>query len=558
MNGAWSVLARALARGGCGTVVGVASDDPGLLDAAIVESGLRVVPVRDQRVAAAVAAGYAAVARRPASLALTTGPAFSNALAGIAEAASLCLPIVVVTTGVSAAESGRGAFQELPQRELATPLAKWYHRVDRIDDLAWAARRALHLATAGRGGVCVLEVADAVVRASADEVDPDAYDAPARPRPRWVPPRRELDTAAALLATARAPLILAGGGARAAGAGDALLTLAERLDAPIVATAAGRGVIDEEEERYCGLTGLYATPDVDGLLHETDMVLAVGTQLEETARLGWRLFEKTLVHIDCDPTSFERGAPAAAPLVGDATLTVELLAETLQPATSARQPWVERVADVRLRVLSDAADSFANSRVAAVVRATGEVYAANATFAFENGLHDMWAYHWPLLKIRSGRVVVPGEQTMMGFGVAAAVGAGLASPESPVVAFAGDGALQMSLSALPTAVEQGLRLVVIVFDNGGFGWPRLSRAGSDAAELTEFEARLPYEAIARALGGFAAAVGDGDDPRDVLAETRDRMEEGGGLALVVVPVADDDVPIGVRRVSLATPPGTPE
>src|SRR5437879_592131 len=126
----WDVAAAVLADAGVSHVFGLAADEPGLLDSASAHPGLRCVPVRDQRVGACAAAGYTAATGVVSVLALTSGPAFTNALTGLLEAASLGLPIVVVTTRIPGAELGRGGFQELDQQAMAAPLLKWYYRVE--------------------------------------------------------------------------------------------------------------------------------------------------------------------------------------------------------------------------------------------------------------------------------------------------------------------------------------------------------------------------------------------------------------------------------------------
>ena len=543
---AWDAAAEELAAAGCGLVTGVVPDEPGLLDAATCAGRLLAVSARDQRAAAAIAAGFTSASGRPSVVALATGPAFANAVAALSEIASLALPAVVVTTSVRAEVAGRGAFQELDQRALSAVFAKWFHRVERAADLRWALRYAVHVARSGCPGVAVVEIAPE----ACDQPIPGPGEAAGGAgRPRALSEPDALRAAAAAIDRAAAPLIVAGGGAKAAGAGPAIARLAERCAAPVLTTAAGRGTVDETSSLAIGLAGLYAAPPIAVLADRADLVLAVGTRLEETARMGWSgLGASTLVHVDVDAAAFGRPHEPAVALLGDAGLTVAALADLVSPGGANRARWRTEVEAAR-RAASDLLDGEAGrSRAAAAVAAAGRVHGPDASYVFENGLHDIWAYQWPLLRVRSGVAVAPGEQTMMGFGLPAAIGTALARPSRPVVLFSGDGAFAMHPAALATAAELGLPLTAVVFDNAGFGWPRLHRRNErpELDRLTRFARPLSACAVAESLGVWSAVA---RDPADVLPALRTALvaNERGEPAVLVVPVADDDVPVGVRR-----------
>jgi acetolactate synthase-1/2/3 large subunit len=543
MNTVWTVAARVLADAGISHVFGLPADEPGLLDAAADHPELRCVPIRDQRVGACAAAGFTAATGVPAVLALTSGPAFTNALTGLLEAASLGLPMVVVTTRIPGAELGRGGFQEVDQAAMAGPLVKWYHRVERADRLAWALRRAVHLAVNGRPGITLVEVTDEVHRGDPPACTPVG---PVR-RLRTLPPVEDLVVAAEVLSAARRPILLAGGGARAAGAGRVLARLAGLLGAPVLTTASGRGIVDEDAVWSFGVAGLYLTPPLQDVVDDADVVCVIGSRLEETVRMGWAsLAGRRIVQIDADVAAFGQAVTAGVALLGDAALTTTALADLVagrhQPD---RRAWRERATAARAAALGTGS----GSAVCAVFAAVTEVFGPRVTLVQENGLHDMWGYHFSALRVRTGTVVVgPGEQTMMGYGLPAAIGVALGTTDRPTVLLCGDGALGISMAALPTAAELGLGLVAVMFDNGGFGWPRRGRTSDGADDgLTRFALPSPVAAAVLALGGEAFTIGPGQDPAGVLKSAQAVAAEGR-LALVTVPVADDDVPAGVLRL----------
>jgi acetolactate synthase-1/2/3 large subunit len=547
VTNAWRVVAAALAEAGCDLAVGVPSDESGLLDTEV--DGLRTVIVRDQRVGACLATGHALVSGRPAVLALTSGPAFPNALAGLAEAASLCAPLVIITTRIPVDGLGRGGFQETDQRAMSSSLAKWHHLVESPGQLAWAVRRAVQVAVNGRPGLAVVEIADEVARCEVEAAAPR----PAVTRLRAAPDPAAVQRAASALRGAGRPLILLGGGARLAGAGEAALRLAEVLGAAVMVTAGGRGVVPESHPSVVGLAGLYTTPPLENLLAETDLVLAVGTRLEETVRLGWpSVADVRVIHVDADPYAFGQVVDPEVALLGDAAFVLE---QVLGALTDGEPPgdrpgWRTRRAELDERACAlRRADSGRRSLARDVVVAAGEEFGERATYVHENGLHDIWSYHYPLLPIGSGTaVVMPGEQTMLGFGLPAAIGAGIARPEAPTVVFCGDGAMSMNVTALATAAEYGVGLIVVMFDNAGFGWPRHLRVtAGERADITRFRLPFPVGGVVESLGGTVAEVTDKKQAALALGAAAETWA-AGAAALIRVAVADDDVPPGIARV----------
>ncbi|RPK24659.1 Acetolactate synthase large subunit [Streptomyces sp. ADI91-18] len=570
-NHPWNLVAATLADAGCDSVFGLPSDEPGLMDAAGGHPGLRVVGVRDQRVGACAAIGHAAVTGRPAVLAVNSGPSFTNTLTGLLEASSLGAPVVVVTTRVPVAGIGRGGFQYTDQAAVIGPLAKWTFLVESPLQLTWALRRAVHLAVNGSPGVVLVEIADEVLRAPAPET------APALPvrRTRGGAAAEDVDRAVALLTTARLPLVVAGGGCKPAGAGAAVRRLAETLAAPVFTTAAGRGTLDEEHPLACGLVGLYATPPADTLLAEADVVLVVGSRLEETARMGWdSLQDKRLIHVDIDPDVFLTAVEPEVALLGDAAVVADQLADALAAAPPATTEEGARrraeVAAVRAALharygTTAGSEAPGGSRpgpggpgtpltAPAALRLLQESVTREATLVQENGLHDMWGYHYPVVSVSDrARVITPGEQTMVGFGLPAALGAALADPTRRTVLVCGDGAFEMSLAALPTAAEHGAGITALVLDNGGYGWPRFVRGDEGAPDtLTRFTAPSHSEAAVRAGGGWTARCATEGELAAAL-ETAAKVTAEGRTAVITVPVRDDDVPVGVRGLFGGSP-----
>ncbi|MGW6956443.1 thiamine pyrophosphate-binding protein [Streptomyces chartreusis] len=544
---AWDLIARTIADAGCRLVVGLPSDEPGLLDAADRHPDLEALGVRDQRVGACAAIGHTAVSGRPAVLALNSGPSFVNALTGLLEASSLGCSTVVITTRIPASELARGGFQQVDQLAMAAPLAKWSFLVEQADQLVWALRRAVHMAVNGAPGVVVLEIAHEVLESDLSAAEPMR----SVRRLAAVASDEAVDDAAGLLRHAQRPVVVAGGGAKAAGAGEALLGLAERLGAPLFTTASGRGVIDEDHPLAHGLIGLYTSPAAQPLLDEADLVFVIGSRLEETARLGWfRPGAGRLIQLDSDPAAFSLVAEADVNLLGDATLTLRRLLGVLgaRDLDATDSAWRRRIGQVRHepRPAPGAEDQTLSAPHA--ITAAIDAFGRDLILVQENGLHDMWGYYYPVVSVSDRSTVIsPGEQTMVGFGLGAALGAAVTDRSRPTVVICGDGAAEMSLAALPTAAEQHCGITVLMLDNRGFGWPRFVRSHSDSDDsLTRFATLSHVGRVVESLGGWTAGPATRDELASALEKAR-LVTADGGIALISVRVADDDIAPGVLR-----------
>ncbi|MFD5010645.1 thiamine pyrophosphate-binding protein [Streptomyces chartreusis] len=544
---AWDLIARTIADAGCRLVIGLPSDEPGLLDAADRHPDLEALGVRDQRVGACAAIGHTAVSGRPAVLALNSGPSFVNALTGLLEASSLGCSTVVITTRIPASELGRGGFQQLDQLAMAAPLAKWSFLVEQADQLVWALRRAVHMAVNGAPGVVVLEIAHEVQESDLRAAEPMG----SVRRLTTVAPDEAVEEAARLLRHAQRAVVVAGGGAKAAGAGEVLLGLAERLDAPLFTTASGRGVIDENHPLAQGLIGLYTSPAAQPLLDDADLVFVIGSRLEETARMGW--FSQgagRLIQLDSDPAAFSLVAEADVNLLGDAALTLRRLLGVLgaRDADATDSAWRRRIGQVQHEPRpAPGAEDMALSAPDAIT-ATIDAFGRDLILVQENGLHDMWGYYYPVVSVSDRSTVIsPGEQTMVGFGLGAALGAAVTDRSRPTVVICGDGAAEMSLAALPTAAEQNCGVTVLMLDNRGFGWPRFVRSHSDSdASLTRFATPSHVGRVVESLGGWTACPATREELAAALEKAR-LVTTDGGIALISVRVADDDIAPGVLR-----------
>lgn len=552
--GCWAAVVGFLGAAGVRTVFGLPADDLELL-AALHGSDVRLVLCRDQRTAAFMATGYALQSGAPGVCVIGKGPAVTNAMTGVLEASSSAAPVLVLGAGTAVQDRGSGAFQELDQVALLRDLAKWAHRVDHPDRIAPALEKAWLLAGLGTPGPVYLEFPDHLLIAPV-----------AVPRPWTV--GAEVATGATapaagaatgLITASRRPLVVVGGGTRFRNAGRLVERFAERLGAPIFATASGRGVVGEDHELFLGLAGLYRPASAADLWSDADLVIALGSRLEETARFGWPTEPPPVVQVNAAAEGFST-ALAGPRVLGD---VADVLAGWLPRLTGAVDPdRSARIGRVRRQAFAEAEERTARPalspgtvRVAAVLASMDAVLPADRITVQENGLQDMWSYFFPHHVVRAaGGSVVPSEQTSLGFGAAASGGVAAAAPDRLVVALVGDGAFAMAGVDLETFVRERLGVLFVVLCNGGYGWlqSQLEQRGLAASGFR----------FADGPGAVTGAGPTGPGPvglrTAVTAEVSELESElraaaahcrAGGVAVIRVPVDLGDVPPGIESLA---------
>ncbi|WP_031036547.1 thiamine pyrophosphate-binding protein [Streptomyces sp. NRRL F-5650] len=548
----WNLIADHLEHLGTRTVFGLPGDDMALL-AAVEDRDIDVVLCRDQRNAVFMATGYALASGTPGICAVGKGPAFTNALTGLLEARSAAAPVILVADGTALSRLGTGAFQEFDQMAAVRPFTKWAARVDRADQLPAVLEKATAICLNGTPGPVYVEIAEQIQDTSPA---PRILRGKAAPQ-RLAPDGDVLRETAGLIAAARRPLLLAGGGTRHRNTGRCVERLGELIGAGMFCTASGRGSLDENHELFCGLAGLYSTGPAARLWAETDLVIALGSRLEETATFGWpEPFEAPVIQVTTDEQTLVTG-PRGRAVLGDVARAVSGWAGLLAFGTPDAS-WTERVRaaraelHARARARSAAAATVPLSARPAVVQvldALRDVVPDDSVLVQENGLQDMWSYHFPHWSCGSrGGSVVPSEQTPLGFGAAAAVGVAHAQPGRPVVALVGDGAFHLFRSELPTLADRGSPVLYVVLDNGGYGWLQ-SNLDQVSGGLSRFAFVADRDT---GTGALARAMGLGhwrvDSWGDLEGTVRKAWEQcaSGVPTVVEVAVALDDVPPGME------------
>ena len=496
---------------------------------ALAEVGLDHWLINDERAGAFAADAYARVSQKPGVCDGTLGPGATNLATGLVESLNAGVPLVALIGGSHRGHSWKNMTQEARQTEILRPAVKELIRIEdgaRIPELV---RRAFAVATSGRPGPVVIEVPEDVCHGrfsyGADVLasDPAVCAFPSR---RARPDAGDVARAAALIAGATRPIVLAGGGVHLSAAQAQLTRFAEALGVPVAHTLSGKGTIPCTHALSAGLFGRYSRI-ANELIAASDCILVVGCKLGEIATKRYVLppVDIPLIHLEVVAEEIGRVRWPEVALWGDARAGIEDIAAELADSADrqreARAGYAREVAERMERWRAEVAPRLAtDERPIAMPRLVNElnrVLPAESVLVADGG----FAAHWTGLLYdakRSGRCYVANRGfASIGYGLPGAIGAKLAAPERPVVAITGDGGLNMSLGELETAKRANAPVVVIVVNNAASGYVKaLQHAVFDGHFQSSDLSEMDYAAIAKAMGCHGRRVEDPDQLADAL------------------------------------------
>ena len=480
------------------------------------------VLMHDERSAVYAADGYARASGRLGVCDATVGPGASNLVSGLVEAYSSSIPVLAIVSDIQRDwEHFRdlgSASQAFRQHRFLEGCVKFLGRVEQPANLVPMLQAGLRAATSGRPGPVVLEIPDDVFGAPAPErgaVTPRAADGFLRLRPGADP--TAVAAAAATIRAATRPVVIAGGGALYAGAGPAVVALAEALRSPVATTISGKGVIDERHDLAVGVVGTFGLPLANSVVAQADCVIFIGSKAGQGTTLGYQLPRPgvPVVHIDIDPTEIGRGFPAAVGVYADARLGTVALTEALRDAPATTWDLAE-IAVLRSQWW-DGPVVYDEEPVAGVVKPQDVVRAMSAqmgeadTFVADASLSSGWgATRWPVREA-GARFFAPRGLAGLGWSLPAAIGVAAArsAGSARVVSLAGDGGWSYSLGEVETAARMGSGTVSVILNNSTLGWIRQGAASRYPGEMVSQDfLAVSYADAAAALGAATCAAED--------------------------------------------------
>jgi acetolactate synthase-1/2/3 large subunit len=492
------VVVESLRALGADTCFGIPGQHALGLFEALRRSELRYVGLRTELTAGFAADGYARVSGRPAPLLLSTGPGALISLAALMEADGAGVPVVAISSHIPSHGIGRrhghlhelrdqiGSFRRVVKHAVTVPSAA---AIPGLLEEAW------RIAATPPSGPVFLEIPQDVLLGATDVPPVDGLDGSPGAR---VPRAAVLDASVEALASARRPAILGGGGVVRGGAWQELLTLAERLRAPVAETFGGRGAFPDDHPLACG--SFLEDAHVMELLADADVLLAVGTGIGELSSNYFTLRPRgRVVHVDADPEKVGVNHPALG-VVGDARAVLAELAARV-PARPADGAAEARVAALREAVEARLAPQ-GRERERGLLRTIRAALPPDAATAWDMTILGYWAWNdFPAGAPR--RFLSAQASGTLGYAWPAAIGAKAALPDTPVLAVVGDGGSLYGLQELASARHAGLAAKLLIVDDGGYG---ILREYQRAAFGVTFGVDLTQPDFAAVCRGFGVPV----------------------------------------------------
>lgn len=478
---------------------------------------IRHVLTSHEQGASHAADGYARSTGKVGVCFATSGPGATNLVTGIATAYMDSVPMVAITCNVGVSLLGKDSFQEVDIAGITMPITKHNFIVKDVAHLADTIRRAFAIAQKGRPGPVLVDIPKDVTGAKTEY----AALTPAKVAADCGSITKEaLERAAELIAHAKKPFILVGGGAVIANAQEEVRTLAGLMDAPVCDTLMGKGAFDGNEKAYTGMLGMHGTKASNFGVSECDLLVAIGTRFSDRVLGNPQSFAKKakILQLDVDPAEINKNLVVTAQIIGD----VREILKQLNPmvAQQSHPQWRAHIEEYCAKHPMKVPDKGLTGPYV-----IDEVYrqtSGDAVIVTEVGQHQMWAAQYYKYK-QPHQFLTSGGLGTMGYGLGAAIGAQIGNPDRQVINIAGDGCFRMNMNEIATAVRERLPLIEIVVNNHVLGMVRQWQTlfYEQRYSHTVLNDTVDFVKLAEAMGARAYRATDREEFSRALAEALD-------------------------------------
>jgi len=466
MSTAAQLMVKCLENEGVSIVFGIPGEENIRFVQALAASDIRYVLTRHEQAAAFMAEMYGRVTGRAAVVSATLGPGAINMQLGVADATTNSTPMVAISAQVGQDREYKESHQYVDLVSMFTPITRWAAGIPTPRAIPEMFRKAFKVAETERPAAVYLAVPE--------HIDADEADYELAPLPRNVvrpeaPAPGQVARAADVLRTAQRPVVLAGHGAARADATAALIRFSEELGIQVANTFHGKGVMPDDHPNSIGTLGFMRHDYVNFGFDHADVVIAVGYELQEfdPVRINPNA-DKKIIHIHRFPAEVDAHYSVDVGIIGDISASLDALRDALAGHSfeyGADVPGSGLLADEFARGQQDSRFPLAPQRVVADTRAA---LGRSDVVLVDTGATKMWmARLYPTYECNT--CLISNGLSTMGFSLPGALGVKLARPESKVLAVVGDGAFMMNSQEIETAVREQIPLVVLIWDDGGYG-----------------------------------------------------------------------------------------
>ena len=489
----------------------------------IFDSSIRHILVRHEQGAGHAATGYAQVTGRVGVCIATSGPGATNLVTPLADAAMDSVPMVAITGQVPSAAIGTDAFQEADIRGITMPFTKHNYLITDPDDIPRAIAEAFYIASSGRPGPVLVDIAKDALQKETDFVWPKDLSLPGY-HPQIEPENQAIKDAAALIAQSSKPVFYVGGGVIKSNASKELMQLAELVGAPVVTTLMALGSFPDSHPQHYGMPGMHGTVGAVTALQKADLLITLGARFDDrvTGKLSTFAVNAKVIHADIDPAEIGKNRYADVPVVGDLKHTIAALIPAIKEEFAKGRadlaPWLAAMNKLRATYpLGYDTPKDGSLSPQYVIERISALTGPEAIYVAGVGQHQMWAaqfvkYENPRTWLNSGGLGT------MGYAVPAAMGAKVGAPDTPVWAIDGDGCFQMTNQELVTCALNNIPIKVAIINNESLGmvrqWQTLFYEGRYSNTNLESKRVPDFVKLADAMGCVGLTC---DRPEDVDA-----------------------------------------
>ena len=438
----------------------------------LFNSKIQHILVRHEQGGGHAAEGYAIASGKVGVCLATSGPGATNLVTAIGNAYMDSTPLVAITGQVNSTAIGTDAFQEADIRGIVMPITKHSFLIKHTKDIPLAIKEAFHIASTGRPGPVLVDIAKDALAAKAPFHWPEALDLPGY-KPTVKPHIRQIRAAAKLISQSKRPVLYVGGGVVRAEAFKELAALVDKTQIPVVTTLMARGALPDSHPLHMGMPGMHGTVAAVGALQRSDLIIAVGTRFDDrvTGKLDSFAPGAKVIHADIDPAEIGKNRTVDVPIVGDCRQTLALLADEIDrvPDDAAWVQTLEKVKERYQPCWEEAPDGELSPQE--VVQRIGQLSPADSIYVTGVGQHQMWSAHF-LPHEQPMKWLTSGGAGTMGFCVPAAMGAQVAQPDKVVWGIDGDGCFQMTNQELVTCALNRIPIKIAVINNHTLGMVR--------------------------------------------------------------------------------------
>jgi acetolactate synthase-1/2/3 large subunit len=515
-----------------------------IYDAIYNQSDVKHILVRHEQAATHAADGYARATGRPGVALVTSGPGATNAVTGIATAYMDSIPMVVLTGQVPSPFIGSDAFQEVDTIGITRPCVKHNFLIKDVNDIAETIKKAFYIATSGRPGPVVVDIPK-------DITDPNIkvpYKYPEKVNMRSYNPvakghHGQIKKAVKMFLAAKQPVFYTGGGVVLGDASEQLIELVRELGFPITSTLMGLGAYPASDKQFVGMLGMHGTYEANMAMHETDLLIAVGSRFDDrvTGLVDQFCPNARIIHIDIDPSSISKNVRVDVPIVGPVKDVLEEMLKALKEQKGevdkdAMESWWSLIESWRARDCLKYDRNSKQIKPQAVIEALHKVTNGDAFVTSDVGQHQMFAAQFYGFD-KPRRWVNSGGLGTMGFGLPAAMGVQLAHPGADVAVVTGESSIQMCIQELSTCKQHDLPLKIILLNNGYMGmvrqWQEFFYDGRYSHSYTD---ALPdFAKLAESYGHVGIRVEKPEELEDAMRRTFEMKDRLVFLDVVIDP-----------------------